>query len=186
MSKEEVPLHYVSTREKASELAITFDRFWVSNCGCREERGKCETSRMDLCLMFTDEFPSTGSGKKEITIEEVKKIFEEAERKHLITRPWRDETRTLTEGICFCCPDCCGYFLSPNEFACDKGEYIEMTDFDECTDCAICVDVCYFKARKMDNEKLVVKRENCFGCGLCSDICPEDCIKTVPRRLSSQ
>jgi Fe-S-cluster-containing hydrogenase component 2 len=43
------------------------------------------------------------------------------------------------------------------------------------------VEVCYFGARKMDGGELTLDRDNCYGCGLCVEVCPEDCLKMVPR-----
>lgn len=180
MSEQGFPIHYVCTYEKAKELAFKEKRFWVSNCGCREGRGKCERSRIDVCLMFYDINPS-GSGKREITMTDLVAIFEEAESKKLVTRPFRnDKDKNLTEGICFCCDDCCGYFTNPNEI-CDKGELVESTDMNKCNFCGDCAAVCHFGARKMADDELLIANNNCFGCGLCAEVCPEDCVEMVRR-----
>lgn len=182
MNEKDLALHYVRTRDKAWELVNEHSGFWVSNCGCRESRGKCDRSRMDVCLMFREDSTPSGSGFKEISRIEVKEIFKEAEEKHLVCRPFRDEKNMKeTEGICFCCDDCCGYFLETNE-KCDKGDLIEKTDLDECSNCGVCVEVCYFGAREMDSEALIINKDNCYGCGLCLDVCPEDCIGMVSRK----
>lgn len=182
MNKEDLAFHYVCTWEEATQIAWLHDRFWVSDCGCREERGGCARSRIDLCLMFRgDIIGSGGSGKKEISRAELEEIFREAKEKHLVTRPYRnDKDRTQTDGICFCCDDCCAYFLDPTE-KCDKAQLIEKTEQDNCTNCGECVKFCYFKARKMEEEQLKVEREECYGCGLCVDVCPEDCVQMVNR-----
>jgi len=159
---------------------------------------------MDLCLFFdTAEMQGTGSDFKEVDREFVEGILKEAAEKHLVTRPFRYEAdRTRDQGICFCCDDCCGYFKS-DEWGCDPGKYIEETDMEACTQCGDCVEVCYFKARKMIDGKLVINQEGyyflkdgstnygnapkgygcygCAGCGLCLDVCPEDCIEMVER-----
>ena len=183
MNDKDLAFHYVCTWEEASKLVSHHHRFWVENCGCREKKPDgCRRSRMDLCLMFRgDVQASSGAGKKEISRAEVDEILREAKQKHLVTRPFRNEKdRTVTEGICFCCDDCCGYFLDPAEI-CDKGIFIEKTELDKCTNCGICVDVCHFRARKMEGGELVLERDNCYGCGLCVDVCPEDCMQIVPR-----
>ena len=183
MDNQDLAFHYVCTRDQAKEIAGGFDRYWVMNCGCREERGsKCARSRMDLCLMFTEESGgSGGSGKKEISRAELDGIFKEAEEKHLVSRPFRnDKDRTKTEGICFCCDDCCWYFVKPTENICDKGNLFENTTMDECTHCGECVEVCYFGVRKMEDGELTLNRDECYGCGLCIDVCPTECIKMVP------
>jgi ferredoxin len=179
MDNSELAMHYVCTHEKARELVQAHPRFWVCNCGCRESRGACARSRMDLCLMFTPDDPGSGSAKKEATRAEVLDILQEAETKFLVARPWRDDARHETIGICFCCDDCCGCFLDSSE-GCDKGDLVARTDFDACTHCGDCMDVCYFHARMMASDKLTVDAERCYGCGLCLAVCPEACIRMVP------
>ncbi len=181
MSTSDKPMHYVSTREEFKEILDKHDRFWVSNCGCREgNEAGCKRSRKDVCLMFRGDIDSSGSGKKEVTRADVDAIMYEAEEKHLVTRPFRNDDRTDVDGSCFCCDDCCAYFLVPEE-KCDKGSFIETTTPEKCTDCGACVDVCHFKARKMVDDRLMVVRENCYGCGLCRDVCPTNCIEMFPR-----
>ncbi|UCC13084.1 MAG: 4Fe-4S dicluster domain-containing protein, partial [candidate division WOR-3 bacterium] len=47
--------------------------------------------------------------------------------------------------------------------------------------CGDCVDVCYFKAREMKDDRLVITRQNCYGCGLCANVCPESVIRMWKR-----
>jgi ferredoxin len=182
MDKRRASLHYVCTREEAAKLIADFDRFWISNCGCRESRGKCERSRIDLCLQFCESTAADGSGIREATREEAEAILKEAETRHLVVRPFRDEaTKTKVEGICFCCDDCCGYFTDPEDDECEKGSLIEETDLEQCSQCGLCAEVCYFGARKMVEGELQIDREKCYGCSLCLDVCPVDCIKMGER-----
>ena len=180
MNNKDIPLHYVCTWDQGRELVKAHDRFWVCNCGCREERDKCSRSRLDVCLMFNENDPGSGTGKREATLDEVEAIFVEAKGKNLVCRPFRDETRTATDGICFCCDDCCGYFQEP-ESKCDRGELIEETNLEDCSHCGECAPVCYFDAREMVEGELIVDRDNCYGCGLCADVCPEECVSMAAR-----
>lgn len=182
MSDNNFHMHYVCTHDEAAKLISNHSQFWVSNCGCRESRGSCSRSRIDVCLMFTGDGGSSGSGLKAITLSEVKAILAEAKDKMLVARPFRNMTdKDETEGICFCCDDCCGYFLDKDEI-CDKGKYIELTHDQFCTNCYDCVDTCYFDARRIRDNSLMVYRDNCYGCGLCAAVCPEICIDIVPRK----
>jgi Pyruvate/2-oxoacid:ferredoxin oxidoreductase delta subunit len=182
MDSQDLTIHYVCTWDEAGALIDTHDKFWVSNCGCRERRGGCARSRMDVCLMFNPEDQGSGSGKKEITRSQADEILKEAKAKYLVTRPFRNDlNKTVTDGICFCCDDCCGYFLDPTD-KCDRGNLIEITDLNQCTHCGLCVDVCYFLTRTMVEGKINVDRDYCFGCGLCVAICPEKCIDMILRR----
>ena len=180
--KEARPMHFVCTREELRQMIDRQKRFWVQNCGCRESRGGCKRSRHDVCLTWVESSEGSGGpGRREVSRDEVMAILLEAEEKYLVTRPFRDyATRATVEGSCFCCDDCCGYFLDRSE-KCDKGKFIEMTRVEECADCGVCVDVCHFGARKMLDEHLAVVREDCYGCGLCRDACPMSCIDMVPR-----
>ncbi len=182
MSDSEIPFHYVCTKQEARQLVESHDRFWVSNCGCREKKGDCRRSRMDVCLVFNHEFGGTGSGLHEISRDEVEAIFREADSARLVTRPFRNnDNRSQTDGICFCCDDCCGYFLNAEE-KCDRGKLVEDTDRSDCTDCEICSDACRFGARTMADKMLVIEHEKCYGCGICVEVCPQECIRMVPAR----
>lgn len=181
MSKE-LSMHYVCTLAEARTFASEHKDFYVSNCGCREMKGKCEQSRHDVCLYFNkDTGSSSGGKKKQITRKQLEEIFVEAENKNLVPRPFRNDDRSGTDGICFCCNDCCAYFLDRSE-KCDKGNLIESTDMNECTHCGICRDVCFFGARIIKNDELKIISKNCYGCGLCVNTCPEECIRMIKRK----
>lgn len=174
-------IHYVATRDEGWQIVENNQRYWLSNCGCREQRGECARSRIDVCLFFHAPESGTGSALHEVSRKDVIELFAEAKEKHLVVRPFRDDNdRNKVAGICFCCDDCCGYFLNPDE-KCDKGQYRETTDFDNCTHCGECVEVCYFGARCMVDGDLVVAVDQCYGCGLCADVCPTDCIRMAVR-----
>ncbi len=182
MSNQDIAFHYVCTLDEARQLIDSRERFWVSNCGCREGRNGCRRSRIDVCLIFSHEDgDSGGSDRREITREQVEDILREAETKNLVSRPFRDE-KNMAEvgGICFCCDDCCGYFLDPTDI-CDRGELVESTNLEVCNDCGECVDVCYFLARTVADGELTLDRDYCYGCGLCVSACPEGGIKMVKR-----
>ncbi|MFH0867094.1 MAG: 4Fe-4S binding protein [Bacteroidota bacterium] len=174
-------MHFVCTLEEAKELASKHKNFRVSDCGCRDRKGRCKQSRHDVCLMFYKHVEGSGGEKKEISKNQLHEIFSEAENKKLVPRPFRSDDRKIAEGICFCCNDCCSYFLDPSE-ACDKGKHIESTFMNDCTHCGLCEDVCYFGARKMKNEMLKLISGKCYGCGLCIDSCPAGCISMMKRK----
>jgi ferredoxin len=180
MSERKPAMHYVCTREQGRALVRAHTRFFVSNCGCREKRGGCGRSRMNVCLAFAENAAGEGSGRKEVTAAEVEALFGEAERAHLVVRPFRNEARTAAEGICFCCDDCCYYFQGA-EAECDRGEAVEHTSYAECNLCGACVEACHFHARRLEGEELRVDRTQCYGCGLCLGACPLNCIEMVPR-----
>jgi ferredoxin len=174
MSMGDLALHFVCTLDEAKSIVDEHDKFWVSNCNCREHHGPCKRSRADVCLQF-----AAGPGRHMATRDEVDAIFEEAREKHLVPRPFMDKGHVGIEGICFCCDDCCGYFLGL-QGPCDKGRLIERTDTAVCIDCGVCAGVCSFGARVVE-EALKVDREKCYGCGVCIDVCAMKAITMVPR-----
>ena len=181
MEGDELHLHYVATRGEGEELIAWAGRFWVANCGCREDGPGCRRSRVDVCLSFDDTIGSFGSGEHEVDRAFAEGLLQEAEEKHLVVRPFRDDERARTVGICFCCDDCCGYFLEGDKYECDKGKYIARTDKESCADCGTCVEVCYFGARALEGDELAFDDEACYGCGLCADVCAEGSITLAER-----
>ncbi len=180
MSSGELCMHYVCTHDEAESLIRGSSTFSISNCGCRESRGACGRSRMDLCLSFDPADPGSGSGSRPVGLEEALGVLAEAKARQLVTRPWRNSDRTATAGVCNCCDDCCGYFTSDEE-KCDKGAMIEHTDMAACTGCGACEPACHFGARKMAGDAIEVDRYQCYGCGLCVETCPVGCISMVGR-----
>lgn len=176
------PIHFVCSHNEAKDLIDSREAFFVSNCGCRERKGGCKQSRIDVCLGFDENFKGSGSNLHPITKADAYRILEEAEAKHLVSRPFRnEEDKNIIEGICFCCQCCCAYFAYPEE-ACDKGSQIEFTDRNSCKNCGLCIESCYFKARSIVKEKLEVNQEQCYGCGLCVEACPTGCIEMKKRK----
>jgi ferredoxin len=173
------PQHYVCTLDEARKIAGRHRRFWISECGCRQSRGGCARSRTDVCLQLREKTAATGPETREVDRAFVEGVFAEARDKKLVPRPFRD-TRGRTEGICFCCGDCCSYFTGIGNEKCDKGKMIEATNVAICMNCGNCEDACPFGARVLDGE-LKIDREKCYGCGLCVDACPEKCIRMAER-----
>jgi len=189
MAGPERNMHYVCTHAEARALTEGPARFWVTNCGCRagREDGECARSPVDVCLFFGNEEPGMLSPEgranlRELSRDELARHFALAAERGLVTRPFRNpETMEETVGVCFCCDDCCAYFLQFDPTACDKGASVQRTDAGSCTDCGDCVAACYFGARTMSDEALAVDEERCFGCGLCVAACPERAIAMVLR-----
>jgi ferredoxin len=173
--------HFVCTREEARTIIDHHSLYWVSNCGCREGGSGCSYSRMDVCLFFDPEMGGTGSGLKEVDRNFVEGILKEAEETHLVSRPFHyEDDKTRIQGICFCCDDCCYYFIEGNEL-CGKGTFIEKTDSKSCIGCGACVEACSFGARTLREGRLEILRDACYGCGLCVDVCNQESINMVKR-----
>jgi len=61
----------------------------------------------------------------------------------------------------------------------ESGRIISEVDIHRCSCCGICVEVCPFKARYLDEENkvAVVKEILCQGCGMCVTACPNSAAK---------
>ena len=178
------PVHFVSTFEEAERLVAERDEFWLMACGCRQGQGssdhQCARSVHEVCLWFKN-YEGVEAQQK-ITKAEAQKLIKYGHEKKLVARPFRNsKDPSIIEGVCLCCDDCCFFFTKGNEQS-DKGKLIESTDWEECTECGLCVDACYFKARTYsEDEGFAVDRKLCYGCGLCIEACPENCIEMTSR-----
>ncbi len=176
--------HFVSTRAQAARIINRHKVFWVSDCGCRVAMGrKCRHGRMDTCLTFGDPGPNGASGggnPKRVTRAFVDALLMHAAEKHLICQPFSFGRQGGSQGICFCCDDCC-FLFNPKPMPYNKGPLIESTDKAVCIQCGRCVKVCHFGASAMKRRKLAVDRALCSGCGLCLDVCRVGAIEMVKR-----
>jgi len=183
MNEQTSNMHYVCTPNEARDLIRRQARYWVANCGCRESLGfVCSRSKADVCLQFFSQSASGGQELREIDRLEAEALVDYAQQKGLVCRPFRDpQTFQQVEGICFCCDDCCAYFLHPEEESCDKGSLAECTDMARCDSCGDCLEACHFQARLMVEGSLALKKELCYGCGFCVEACPQEAIRMVSR-----
>ena len=182
MSWTEPVSHTVCTKDEAKEITGTMDRFWVSTCWCRDEKGKCARSPMEVCLSFREDAPVDPAGKKKISKDEALDLIEDARDRGLVSRTFaRKDGDDRLDGICLCCDDCCAYFTGRTEDKPVRGRFIEKTIEGCCSSCGMCERACRFNARQMDEGELVVIRHLCYGCGVCADICVTNCIEMVSR-----
>jgi ferredoxin len=167
--------HIVCTHEQAREFIKLESTFFIGICGCRTKGSGCTRTRNDVCLSFNPDWEATD--RRDSSLDEALALVDMADAKGLVTRPFRNAADpTRLDGICFCCPECCYYFVNPGAEGCDKGTLREATDRAGCIDCGACIAACPFGARRLDDGKLTVDRGTCYGCGLCVAACPTSCI----------
>jgi MinD superfamily P-loop ATPase len=61
----------------------------------------------------------------------------------------------------------------------EVGQMIPEVDFEKCTYCGRCAEVCQYHAIAVVGEKVLVFPELCHGCGSCTLNCPEEAIREV-------
>jgi Fe-S-cluster-containing hydrogenase component 2 len=49
-------------------------------------------------------------------------------------------------------------------------------DFEKCTGCGTCAEVCPVEAIKIEDDKAQVDEEECVDCGTCVEECPESAL----------
>ncbi len=55
-----------------------------------------------------------------------------------------------------------------------------VIDWSNCTDCALCVDICTCFVFQLQGDDVVISRlANCSDCGACKEICPVEAITIV-------
>jgi Pyruvate/2-oxoacid:ferredoxin oxidoreductase delta subunit len=181
VGNQEPTFHFVSTWAEAEKLIAARDAFWVSECGCRigNEAG-CKRSPTELCVAFSATELSQPDQAREVPRSELDALVAEY-RRSLVARPFHSEKQPDgIGGICFCCDDCCAYFLDP-ALPCDRGAMIETTDAALCTACGTCVAVCHFGARAVSDGALAADADACAGCGLCAEVCPTGAARMAAR-----
>ena len=55
-----------------------------------------------------------------------------------------------------------------------------VINYEKCTNCGLCVDLCRFDAIVSIDGKVQISETSCDGCYLCSRICPVQAIKMIP------
>lgn len=59
-----------------------------------------------------------------------------------------------------------------------------VIDYDLCTGCGYCMDLCRFEAISLINERVEISEVSCDGCFLCHRLCPEKAVRMMPNNKS--
>lgn len=170
----------------------TDDIFIMNFCLCRNSTG-CKDYPIERGCMFL------GSGinrippemGRRVTADEAEQYIKECGELglvHIIGRNKLDRVWLSTGSknelltICNCCPCCCLWNVT-REISDEIGkmfrrmETVEVSvDYEKCTGCGDCSDICFTKAIKIENEKSIINQNLCRGCGRCLERCPEEAI----------
>ena len=155
-------------------------------CGCRKDLGRCH-SPLDVCLSLDKEAEvevEKGLARK-VSLREALDALRRSHNAGLVHLAYVFKGNDKPEVICSCCSCCCHSMSALVRFGIPEAvvasKFIAKQDVDTCVDCGTCVKRCQFKARYLQEGKLVYDSAKCFGCGLCMSTCPTKAISLAER-----
>ncbi|MCP4023234.1 MAG: hypothetical protein GY729_15430 [Desulfobacteraceae bacterium] len=164
----------------ASKVLDESGEVFLRECPCRLKKGNCRQEESKVCLLFADAAQEDLKETKPISKAQAFSILEKTRNRgdinHLF---YRKDNKKITE-ICSCCTCCCSIL---EDMATDgdfthfkKSGYFVETDHEKCILCSECIDNCFFGARSIVDDEIVLDEKLCFGCERCSHFCPEEAI----------
>ena len=176
----------IESYHQVRELIKKHKRFAVAPCICRKEMGllgsKCNRP-LETCLTFGPgaDYYIENHIAREITMEEVFKILDQAEANALVLSP---NNAQMITNICCCCSCCCGVLKTlkglPKPAEAIDSAFQAKIDKDLCSGCGACLERCQMEAIK-EGDEYMVDLSRCIGCGLCVSACPTESITMVAR-----
>jgi len=176
--------------DKAKEYLKKAEKIYRLDCECRTKRGNCDNP-VETCLMW-DVAESTIESDwakelhiKKITLDEAYKTLKMSHEAGLVHMAYASGENPNVNSLCSCCSCCCAVFSGLLRFGMFKhvlsSDTIQVTDESACISCGQCIDSCHFGAREINDGKLEVNNEICYGCGLCVESFPEQAITILNR-----
>ena len=158
----------------------------ITSCQCRARVKGCDAP-VDVCLSLDDEAEEKlgkGEGKK-VTLAEALAVLKRSHETGLVHIAYTTKGEKKPIYICSCCSCCCYSFAAMQKFgfndAVISSDTIAVQDEDLCNDCGDCAERCHFRARIMEEGRLVFEKGKCSGCGLCVTSCPSRAISLADR-----
>ena len=188
---------HVLDYERASEVITTSPHMGISTCYCRSKMQHMDRAcdaPLDICMTFN---ASAGSLIKHgfarsVDVKEGLDLLDQAYEHNLVQ--FGENCRQGVNFICNCCGCCCEGMLAAKRFGLlhpiHTTNFMPEIDYDLCTTCGKCVNVCPVEARGLvsandskepKRKKAHVHTDICLGCGVCARNCPEGAI-TMQRR----
>ena len=180
--------HRILDMDKMEELLREAESITIQDCGCRVRRGNC-SAPLGVCLSLNEEaeqmLKNGRDNPRRATLEEALDALRRSHEAGLVHMAYTMEREDRPTIICSCCSCCCHTLSGLIRFGLAKhvvtSDKIAETDFNTCSNCGQCVERCQFRAREIDDGRLIYDPERCFGCGLCVTTCPTGSIKLVER-----
>ncbi|MBD3215339.1 MAG: 4Fe-4S dicluster domain-containing protein [Candidatus Lokiarchaeota archaeon] len=174
--------------EDLEQVIENEDTIAVATCYCRHRKDllgePCKrTDHRENCIILgkAAEFCVQNEFAKPISKEDALQILKRAEDEGLVHKIFHAklDPKAELDGICSCCPCCCGtfdMFLRGAIPAMSYSSYLAQVNKESCVSCGTCVEICPIGAIELTDTIATINEETCLGCGLCSHHCPEDAI----------
>ena len=177
--------HQVLNFDKVKNYLVNADRITLVDCGCRLQRGNCD-SPLNTCIglneiadVYLTAEKYQDRNPRSVTVSEALKKLEETYETGLIHMGYGFGSKQIN-GLCSCCTCCCIFLTGTLRYGLHKhllvSDTFTETDSAKCISCGLCVDRCHFGARSLVEGSLIFDVDSCYGCGLCIGVCPENAI----------
>ena len=166
--------------DKAREVVERARQVHLLDCACRVRQQAYPPEWTNICLHFEGAPEEELAKGRPITTEEALAILKLAAERRLVSQLFfREATLQVTE-LCSCCDCCCApirRLVQEGNYAGElRSGYVAVTDAARCIACELCLDSCFFEARRVEGGELVLVDERCFGCDRCVESCPEGAV----------
>jgi electron transport complex protein RnfB len=166
---------------QAQKIVANAGQVYLRDCVCRVRERACPPEAWNVCLLFEHASEDQLRDARPITLDEALSVLQASAEQGLINQLfYRRNSLQLTE-ICSCCTCCCAPLRNLKEtgnYAEQlRSGYVAVSDEALCVGCGLCLDSCFFDARRLDDGVLTLADERCFGCGRCVESCPEGAIR---------
>jgi Pyruvate/2-oxoacid:ferredoxin oxidoreductase delta subunit len=158
----------------------------LGDCGCRTKLKRCD-SPLDVCLTLDKDAQDAikRGNAKGISLAEAFDVLKRSHEAGLVHIAYTFKGKEKPGLVCSCCSCCCQSMSALVRFgmptAVVSSKYVANNNRETCISCGKCVERCQFKARHLEDGKMVFDAARCFGCGLCLTKCPTASISLIER-----
>lgn len=160
----------------------------IGECGCRKKLHRCNAP-LDVCFSLdkeAEEFVKKGLAKQ-VSLEEALGALKRSHEAGLVHVTYTFKGKNKPEVICSCCSCCCHSLSALVRFgmpgALVASKFVAALNTDTCISCGKCVTRCQFRARRLEDGKMIYDKGRCFGCGVCVSTCPTGSISLIARAI---
>jgi Na+-translocating ferredoxin:NAD+ oxidoreductase RNF subunit RnfB len=180
-------MHRVLDFSEMREILTDAKLISLGECDCRKSLKKCD-SPLDVCICLNEDAEeqiSKGLGAK-VSMEEALGALRRSHKAGLVHIAYTFNESDKPNIVCSCCSCCCHSMSALVRFGIPEAvvasRYVAKNNSETCIGCGTCVERCQFKARHIEEGKLVYDEARCFGCGLCVTTCPTKSISLEKRK----